>query len=88
MSEHSESEFDKLTSQIEHLTAALRTSRRIGIAIGLLIARNGVTADEGFALLGEESQRSQRRLREVAEDIIQTGLALGDTAPHPADPSR
>ena len=46
MSEHSEAHFERLTSQIERLTVALRTSRRIGIAVGIMINAPGSPLSE------------------------------------------
>ena len=85
MIEHSEAHFERLTSQIEQLTAALRTSRRIGIAVGIMIERNQVTAEHAFLVLADESQRTQRRLVEIADDLIRTGVFPGGTPVHPED---
>lgn len=57
-----------------HLERALATNRDIGIAIGILMARDLCTRDEAFARLRSASQYLHRRLREVAEDVIETGV--------------
>ena len=57
--------------------AALQTSRRIGTAIGIIMARRLVTSDEAMALLREASQHLNRKLRDVALEVEMTG-ALPD----------
>jgi AmiR/NasT family two-component response regulator len=61
------------TDKIAHLEAALVSSRRIGAAIGILMARRHVTYDQAFELLRVASQQGNRKLRDVAEDVIFTG---------------
>ncbi len=39
-------------------------------AIGVLMAQERCTADEAFALLRQHSQHNNRKLREVATDLI------------------
>jgi hypothetical protein len=58
----------------EHLLAALQTSREIGTAMGVLMARHGVTRTEAFDLLKLASQRTNRKLRDVATDVADTGV--------------
>ncbi len=55
------------------LQRALASNRTIGTAIGILMAHDRVTAEAAFNLLRESSQRSNRKLRTVAEDVIFTG---------------
>jgi GAF domain-containing protein len=57
----------------ENLRAALHNRDVIGQAKGILIERHRVTADRAFELLAEASQRSNRKLAEVAELFVQTG---------------
>lgn len=52
-----------------NLEQALATRDVIGQAKGVLMARTGVDADQAFTLLTHASQRLNRRLRDVAEDI-------------------
>lgn len=56
-----------------NLQQALSTNRRIGVAIGVLMAAQRVTHDEAFDRLRHASQHSNRKLRDVAEDVILTG---------------
>ncbi|MET0187650.1 MAG: GAF and ANTAR domain-containing protein, partial [Pseudonocardia sediminis] len=57
----------------EQLDTALATSRRIGIAMGVLMARRSVTEQRAFDLLREESQHRNTKLRDVAEAVVATG---------------
>jgi hypothetical protein len=59
--------------RIGHLEVALRTNRRIGIAIGIVMARHQVTDEQAFDLLREQSQVRNQKLRDLAEDVIYTG---------------
>lgn len=53
-----------------HLQLALENRDVIGQAKGILRARRGVTADQAFDLLRMTSQRTGRKLREVAGDVV------------------
>jgi AmiR/NasT family two-component response regulator len=61
-------------AQIESLEAALITSRKIGAAIGILMATDKITEPEAFDRLREVSQDSRRKLRDVADDVLITGM--------------
>jgi GAF domain-containing protein len=63
--------------QNENLNIALSNSRRIGAAIGILMATRPTTEDGAFELLRQSSQRHHRKLREVADNVVFTG-ALDD----------
>ena len=53
--------------------AALRSSRQIGTAIGILMARGQVTSEAAFDQLVEASQHLNRKLRDVAVEVTETG---------------
>jgi AmiR/NasT family two-component response regulator len=59
--------------RIENLEIALHTSRRIGIAMGILMCRHRWTEDQAFGALREASQHGNRKLRDVAERVALTG---------------
>ena len=59
--------------KIANLERALVTNRRIGIAIGILMARTGHTDRQVFDTLRTMSQHRNRKLRDIAEDVIYTG---------------
>jgi AmiR/NasT family two-component response regulator len=58
---------------IDNLKQALRTSRQIGMALGILMCRHGWTEHRAFAALREASQHQHRKLRDVARDVVVTG---------------
>ncbi|MEU4745579.1 GAF and ANTAR domain-containing protein [Actinosynnema sp. NPDC023658] len=57
----------------EHLAEAVETRDLIGQAKGILMERHKLTADEAFTLLVRASQRSNTRLRALAEQLTRTG---------------
>lgn len=60
--------------KIANLEAALVTARRIGAAMGVLMNSQKVTNAQAFDLLREASQRSHRKLRDVAEEVLLSGV--------------
>jgi AmiR/NasT family two-component response regulator len=58
---------------IENLETALRTSREIGIAIGILMATRKLNRDQAFGLLRTASQHHHVKVRDLAEGVIFTG---------------
>lgn len=59
--------------KVENLQKALLSSREIGTAMGVIMTRHGVTRDQAFDLLRMASQHSNRKLREVADEVAVTG---------------
>ena len=59
--------------EIEEIKVALITARRIGAAIGIVMATRSLTEDEAFIALREASKRSNRKLREVADELCRSG---------------
>ena len=55
---------------VRHLTTALDTRHTIGLAQGLLMRHFAHDADQSFALLRQASQHSNRKLRDIAHDIV------------------
>jgi len=60
-------------NQVSNLETALASNRRIGAAIGVLMASRRVTSEEAFALLRMASNKSNRKLRDVADRVVLTG---------------
>jgi hypothetical protein len=59
--------------QFHNLQTALQLNRRIGTAVGVIMATTAVTADQAFALLQMHSQASSRSVAELADQITATG---------------
>lgn len=57
----------------ENLSVALSTNRRIGVAIGVLMATHKITEEQAFDLLRIASQSVNRKLRDIADDVTLTG---------------
>ncbi len=68
---------DEAEDRADNLQRALASNRLIGTALGIVMATRKVTAEEAFALLRSVSQRANRKLRDVADDVVFTG-ALPD----------
>ena len=60
-------------AEAEHLQVALDSNRQIGIAIGILTARQRCTPDQAFDQLRAASQHLHRKLRDIAEHVTLTG---------------
>ena len=71
--------------EVDHLQTALESSRQIGVAIGILMARQLVTREEAFGQLVAASQHLNRKLRDLAVEVEQTG-ALPDVPERPPRP--
>jgi GAF domain-containing protein len=65
----------------EQLDEALQSNREIGVAMGVLMARGGLTKEQAFAVLREASQRLNVKLRDFAADVAETGQLPGVREP-------
>jgi GAF domain-containing protein len=70
------SSFADAVSTNDQLHQALLSRDLIGQAKGILMERNGCRADEAFDILRRTSQRENRKLTAVAEDVVD-GLGGG-----------
>ncbi len=57
-------------ARADQLATALVSNRRIGIAVGLVMAHRRCSDIESFAVLRQASMDTNRRLADVAEDVI------------------
>lgn len=57
-----------------HLDRALSSNRHIGMALGIIMARRSISAEQAFDLLSTASQRGNRKLVDVAGDVVYTGI--------------
>jgi hypothetical protein len=75
---------DSRKAEVDHLELALSSNREIGIAVGILMVNHRLTAEQAFDLLSRASQRTNRKLREIALEVARTGvieLPTGVTVP-------
>ena len=56
-----------------NLRMALYSNRDIGVAMGVLMATYRVTRDQAFDLLRIASQNTNRKLRDLAVEVAETG---------------
>lgn len=61
----------------EHLEDALRTSRRIGVALGIVMKTHLVDLDQSWQLLAKASQDRNVKVSVLAEHVIATGSLDG-----------
>ena len=57
----------------ENLRQALITRQLIGQAQGILMERERITAEQAFDILRRASQHLNTKLREVAQELVETG---------------
>jgi hypothetical protein len=57
----------------DNLMAALDSRETIGEALGILMERERITPDQAFDVLRRASQRLNLKLREVAQNLVDTG---------------
>jgi len=65
-------------AQADHLEFALRSNRRIGIAIGLVMAEFDVTDEAAFEILRQRSMRTNGKLVQLAEQVVGAGRLEGE----------
>jgi AmiR/NasT family two-component response regulator len=58
----------------EQLQEALESRAVIEQAKGILMARHGIDADRAFEQLREQSQHSNRKVRDLAADVVQDAV--------------
>ena len=66
--------------QAVNLRRAQESNREIGMAMGVLMSRHTLTQEQAFDLLRVASQHTHRKLREIAFDVVQTGMLDFPTA--------
>lgn len=86
---------EQLAAKIANLQCALGSNREIGAAMGILMARHQLTADQAFDLLRRTSQHCHRRIVSIAAEVIETGalelpegVELLERRPTPGPPRR
>ena len=65
------------TRQIENLETALERRTVIGQATGLVMERFGLTAEVAFEVLRRLSQEHNRKLHDIAVELVSEGHAEG-----------
>ncbi|WP_168207624.1 ANTAR domain-containing protein [Microlunatus elymi] len=65
-------------NEIASLRTALEANRVIAVALGILIERYGISQDTAFAYLKRLSQDNNRKLRDLAAELVDTGKLSDD----------
>ena len=60
----------ELSNEVRQLNEALDSNRRIGMAMGLVMGQRQVDETLAFDALRRISQNTNRKLRDVADDVI------------------
>lgn len=71
--EHSQADVQTLTQRVADLEKAVQSNRRIGMAMGILMAHRGLDEASAFHCLVQASQHQNRKLAAIAEDVIYIG---------------
>jgi response regulator NasT len=69
-------DISRLRSSEENLAAALRQNREIGVAIGVLMERHDLTAENAFETLRSHARNNRSKTSEVANGVISGALQL------------
>ena len=69
--------YESIRSQAEHLQKAMESRAVIEQAKGVLVERHRLTPDLAFRMLATSSMNANRKLRDVAEHLVETGELLG-----------
>jgi GAF domain-containing protein len=70
---------DRTVTLVTQLNEALTSRSVIDQARGILIARTGCTADDAIDTLKQRSQRENRKLRDIAAEIVEDATHQPDT---------
>ena len=57
----------------ENLSRAVHSNRRIGMAVGVVMATQRVDEEEAFRRMSKVSQNTNRKVADIAEDVLRTG---------------
>ena len=62
------------TATADQLERALISNREIGVAVGILMVNHQLTQEQAFDLLSRVSQQTNRKLREIAGEVVVNGV--------------
>lgn len=71
--QEAQTELAAALGRVTQLEQAVLSNRRIGMAIGILMASLKITEDRAFDLLRTASSRRNQKLRDIAEEVLLTG---------------
>ena len=65
--------YQSAVGRAQHLKAALDSRAVIDQAKGILMERHRLSADQAFSVLAKRSMQSNTKVRDIAEQLVQTG---------------
>ncbi len=71
-------------TRVANLHEALKTRELIGRAQGILIERERITGEQAFDVLRRASQYLNIKIREVAQNLVETGESPPSSSPPPS----
>ena len=74
-------DISKLRSSEEHLSTALTQSRDISVAIGKLMERHGITAEDAFEMLRAHARNTRLKTGDIAKEVIAGTLQIEPKTP-------
>ena len=64
-------EITALLAQTDRLSKSITTNRDVSVAVGLLMAKRGVSRKIAYETLRQQARRARRPLRDLATEITQ-----------------
>ena len=61
----------------ENLTEAIKTREVISQAVGILMVTSGRTPEDAFQILASASQRENRKVRDIAAEVVTRTVQRG-----------
>ena len=68
---------DEAQTTVGQLRNALQRNRTTGTAVGMVMTRYELDAQQAFKVLARISQQSNRKLHDIAEELVRTGELPG-----------
>jgi len=68
---------DEAATTVGQLRQALQSNRTIGTAIGVVMTRYELEPQQAFQVLVRTSQQHNRKLHDIAEELVRTGVLPG-----------
>lgn len=74
-------EIQELSMKNDRLTNAVETARVVNVAMGILMERHRIGQQEAFEVIRERSRREQRKVRDVASDVLTAYAFVNELRP-------
>jgi DNA-binding response OmpR family regulator len=68
---------DRARTTVGQLRRALQSNRATGTAVGIVMTRYDLDSERAFQVLVRASQQNNRKLSDIAEELIRTGVLPG-----------